>query len=292
MPLNPGSFVNQMPALKAKVLAKQGNGVAPSIQADPAVADPVAPKTADRKASPVETTLVPPKEITHNKRGTEEVPIKRALTAPEAKGKVAKILEEAVKLETEIASLKEARKLASAKYVKDEKEKAMALSGLLHEVFSTLDKESIRVVKFKDQIVAIDETVGRLESNLTDYASGKLNDLANQAEKLEADLEAIRDQEEAILAEQFEKHGGKQEKLERVVMFPNPNAKVESGHSNTASLLGILAEKKNYAKYRTLVAGIFSAVKAFWENFKSFFRGLGKASRTADELLQALKSGA
>ena len=142
-----------------------------------------------------------------------------------------------------------------------------------------MDKNGRRVTRFKDMIIAVDESRNIKSANLSPQAIKKAAELKAKVDRKNAEIEDLNAEIKELTAEQFKKYGGVETEEPRVTDFPNPDMK-----AGLVRLSTLLAKKPEQAQ--VIRAGIIEVLKSMWNKFKTIFSGLDELEQDVNEYTQ------
>ncbi len=218
----------------------------------------------ERAQENLTTLSQPPAVVERMKKGPKELTKEVARSAPEANSEETRLVTAATSLESDIASLQAQIAQATETLSKSLGESKLGLVTTLNTLYELMDKNSRRVIRLKDLIVAVDEKRDIKSANLSPAAKKKAEEITAKIEKKAAEIKELKEEVQALTEEQFSKYGGTETEKRRVTTAPNPDM--------VASLVAVFGLMGTHPeKASSIRAGVVEMLKTVWERLKSVF---------------------
>lgn len=270
-------FLNE--ALRDLNLIKPELKAAPAVPATKKTEDPTPPvkEPKSRGTAPqkeemrekgkerTETKTTPPSALSRTKPKSLTKDISKS--APEATEQQASAVEAVLELESSVEAIDQQIEEAIGELQKSKDERSQELAAAAADLHAVIEEAKTPVLKYKDQILAIDEKRKIKKVNLSRAASKKAAEIAKKIAAETAKIKKFQAELNTLLEEQFKKHGGVETEQQRVTMFPAVHNLLK------AAAMPDLTED-DQARLNKVRAGIWDFITDMANKAKEAFQGL------------------
>ncbi len=217
-----------------------------------------------REATEVKRAM--PKTMDRSKGGPKSLKKETTDVAPEASAAQSQALGAVITLEGTISEIQTQIKEATKELQEKLKTQKSELATAVEQAVTLVETAENQVIKYKDQLVAVDSAREVKKVNLSQAAQKKDADIAATIADLNKEVKEFKEEQLALQLEQFKKHGGEEIESPKLSMFPASLIQAFLALTSRNDLV-----PADFSRLRALSAGIGDVFSAVISKIKSFY---------------------